>query len=920
MATDGKVTLTIDGQRVETTLGKSVLEAALDAGIYIPNLCYSPKLEAYGGCRLCICSIEGMRGLPTACTTRAADGMVVRSDVEEVNRVRRMILELMVSDHPADCLVCPKNQACELQKVARFLGVDEQHVERVTRAPKIDDSNPFFTRDMSKCILCGKCVRVCHEVRGVGAIDFFERGFEAEVGTFGGLLAGSHCESCGACVDICPVSALLPKQERVQPTREVTTVCPYCGCGCGLVLGVRGNRIVRVRGEEANPASRGDLCVKGRFGLDFVHSPNRLKTPLIRRDGKLVEATWEEAMDFVATRLAEIRAQHGPDAIAGYCSAKCTNEENYLFQKLMRAALGTNHIAHCAHLCHGPSVAGLAAAFGSGAMTNSIAELEGADCIFVIGSNTTEAHPIIALRIKAAVAKHGANLIVADPRRIELTRFATLHLRQRCGSDIMLINAIMNAMISENIHHKAFIAQRTENFDEFWAVARHCTPEVAALTTGVPAEDIRRAARLLASAQRPSIVYAMGITQHATGTDNVKALANLSMLISGVGRESTGVNPLRGQNNVQGASDAGAMPFHYPGYMEVDKEENARKWEQAWNVEPGGLSRKRGLTTTEILANARPGGVRALYIMGENPMMTEPNLNATRRHMEQLEFIVAQDVFINESGAFADVFLPAASWAEKDGTFTNTDRRVQRVRAALAPRGNSRADWQIICDLADRIERRLGRPNTARWTYQDPEAVFREMADVAVMLKGVTYARIDRVGLQYPVPDENHPGTPFLFSESFPSGRGRFFPLEHVPTAEEPDDEYPFILTTGRLLEHWHGGSMTRNSQLDALFPEALVELHELDAARCGVKTGDVVRVSSRRGSVVLRVKVSPKTSPGVVFIPMHFAEAAANLLTIDALDPHAKIPEFKACAVNILIAHEDELPNPEAVAARGRY
>jgi predicted molibdopterin-dependent oxidoreductase YjgC len=411
----------------------------------------------------------------------------------------------------------------------------------------------------------------------------------------------------------------------------------------------------------------------------------------------------------------------------------------------------------------------------------------------------------------------------------------------------------------------------------------------------------------------------MGISQLSTGTASALGLIHLALLTGHIGREGTGLNPLRGQNNVQGASDAGAMPFFYPGYMPVDKESDAVQWEQAWNIEPGGLSRKRGLTTTEILSNAHPGGVRALYIMGENPMMTEPNLNVTRHHMQQLEFLVAQDIFINESAAFADVFLPATPFAEKEGTFTNTDRRVQRVRKALEPRGQSRPDYQIICDLAQRIEARLGRPTTSRWDYAGPEEIFREMASVATMLKGITYDRLDKIGLQYPVPDETHPGTPFLFAETFPAGRGKFIPIEHIPTVEETDDEYPFILTTGRLLEHWHGGSMTRNSELDTLFPHPLIDLHEVDAAQLALKTGDAVRVSSRRGSIVLRANVSAKTSPGVVFIPMHFVEAAANLLTIDALDPQAKIPEFKACAVNIQVAREEELFQGEELLLRGR-
>jgi predicted molibdopterin-dependent oxidoreductase YjgC len=552
-------------------------------------------------------------------------------------------------------------------------------------------------------------------------------------------------------------------------------------------------------------------------------------------------------------------------------------------------------------------------------MSNTASQVMLNDVFIVTGSNTSENHPIIALHMKEAVMKHGSKLIVIDPRRIELCDLATLWLPLQPGTNVALFTAMAHVIIEEGLVNRDFVEERTEGYEEFARSVEKFTPEYAESICGVDRHLIVEAARMYATARNAAIYWGMGISQLSTGTASALGLIHLALLTGHIGREGTGLNPLRGQNNVQGASDSGAMPFHYPGYMEVDKDENAAKWEQAWNVEPGGLSRKRGLTTTEILANARPGGVRALYIMGENPMMTEPNLNATRHHMQQLEFLVAQDIFINESGAFADVFLPATSWAEKDGTFNNTDRRVQRVRKAIEPRGQARPDWQIICDLAQRIEQRLPASRTARWNYEEPEEVFREMANVATMLKGVTYSRIDKIGLQYPVPDTQHPGTPFLFAESFPSGRGRFFPLEHVPTAEPTDDEYPFILTTGRLLEHWHGGTLTRHSQLDELFPQALVDMHEIDALRCGFKTGDVVRVESRRGSVVLRVNVSPKTHPGVVFIPMHFAEAAANLLTIDALDPQAKIPEFKACAVRVMPANVEELARPEAHLARGR-
>jgi formate dehydrogenase alpha subunit len=724
----------------------------------------------------------------------------------------------------------------------------------------------------------------------------------------------------------------------LTPDRVTRTTCPYCGVGCTLELHLKddaafGSFIYRVTSPFDSVVNHGNLCVKGRFGYDFIYNAARVTAPLLRRTPQRAghrtpapdksewrEVSWDEALDYVADRLLEIYRRDGPDALAVYCCAKATNEDNYLLQKLFRALFRTNNVDHCTRLCHAGSVVALLKALGTSAMSNTAAEVIQTDCFIVTGSNTTENHPIIALQMKAAVMKHGAKLIVIDPRRIELCDLATLWLPLKPGTNTVVFSAMAHVIVKESLVNQAFVEARTEGYEEFVQSLEKFTPEYAEMISGVDRKLIVEAARLYASAKNAAIYWGMGISQLSTGTASALGLIHLALLTGHIGRPGTGLNPLRGQNNVQGASDAGAMPFHYPGYMEVDKEENAVQWERAWNIEPGGLSRRRGLTTTEILANARPGGVCALYIVGENPMMTEPNLNVTRHHMEQLEFIVAQDVFINESGAYADVILPAAAWAEKEGTFTNTDRRVQRVRKAIEPRGKARPDGEIVCDLAQRIERRLGRPNTARWNYEAPEDVFREMVSVATMLKGVTYARIEQTGLQYPVPDETHPGTPYLFAENFPSGRGRFFPLEYVPVVEEPDDEYPFILTTGRLLEHWHGGTMTRHSQLDELYPEARVELHEIDAARLSLKTSDVVRVYSRRGAVVLRVLVSPKTSPGVVFIPMHFAEAAANLLTIDALDPQAKIPEFKACAVNILIASEAELPNAVEPLARGRY
>jgi formate dehydrogenase alpha subunit len=719
----------------------------------------------------------------------------------------------------------------------------------------------------------------------------------------------------------------------IQPDKIVSTTCPYCGVGCTLELHIKDNTIYRVTSPFQSPVNHGNLCVKGRFGYDFIYHKNRVTTPLIRKRAQLPgqrtqafdrsewrEVSWDEALDYTADRLCEIYARDGSPAMAVYCCAKATNEDNYLLQKLFRALFRTNNVDHCTRLCHAASVVALQMAVGSAAMSNTAAEVIDSDVFILTGSNTSENHPIIALQMKAAVEKHGAKLIVVDPRRIEMVNWATLWLPERPGSDVAVFSAMAHVILKESLYNRAFIDERTEGFEDFAQSMEKFTPEYAEIISGVDRNLIVEAARMYATAEKSAIFWALGIPESVHGTANALSLINLALLTGQIGRRGTGLNPLRGQNNVQGASDSGAMPWHYPGYQEVNNEENALRWESLWNIEPGGLDRKRGLTTTEILSAVQPGGVRGLYIMGENPMMSEPNLNHTRHQMEQLEFIAVQDLFINESGSFGDVFLPATSWAEKDGTFTNTDRRVQRVRQAVDPIGQARPDWEIICDLAQRIEARLGRPNSAYWGYNHPSEILEEMGRAVPAYRGVKYHRLEQGGLQTPVPDDDHPGYPFLYAESFPRGRGRFFPLEYEPNAEMPDEEYPFVLSTGRVLEHWHGGSMTRNSALDDLHPEALVDIHPADAARLGIEHMQPVRVTSRRGSIVLRAKVTEKTTIGVVFIPFHFHEAAANLLTIDALDPQAKIPEYKAGVVRIALASERELTNPDAHQPRGRY
>jgi formate dehydrogenase alpha subunit len=719
----------------------------------------------------------------------------------------------------------------------------------------------------------------------------------------------------------------------LEPDRIVPTTCPFCGVGCNLELHIKDDYIYKVSSPFDSVVNHGNLCVKGRFGYDFIYSPGRVTTPLIRKTlqspgsrtparamSEWRQVSWDEALDYTADRLVEIYQRDGSDAMSVYCCAKATNEDNYLLQKMFRALFRTNNVDHCTRLCHAGSVVALQMAIGSAAMSNTAAEVIHSDVFIITGSNTAETHPIIAIQMKAAVEKYGAKLIVVDPRRVEMVNYATLWLPEKPGTDVPVFSAMAHVIIKEKLYNQKFIEERTEGFDEFVKSVEKFTPEYAEAISGVDRELIIQAARMYANADNAAIYWALGIPESSHGTDNAMSLIHLALLTGHIGRRGTGLNPLRGQNNVQGASDSGAMPWHYPGYMDVDNPANAEKWEKAWNIEPGGLNLKLGLTTTEILSQVKPGGVRSLYIMGENPMMSEPNLNHTRHQMESLEFLVAQDLFINESGEFADVFLPATSWAEKEGTFTNTDRRVQRVRQAIPPRGEARPDWEIICDLAQRIEARLGKDNTAYWNYNHPGEILEEMGSVVPAYAGVKYERIEELGLQTPATDDEHPGTPFLFAESFPRGRGKFHPLEYIPVVEMPDDDYPFILSTGRVLEHWHGGSLTRNSQLDDLFPEALVEIHPTDAARINVNEGDVVRVSSRRGTIVLRAKVSYKTTMGVVFIPFHFREAAANLLTIDALDPLAKIPEYKACAVRVDPAEEGELANPEARQVRGRY
>ena len=692
----------------------------------------------------------------------------------------------------------------------------------------------------------------------------------------------------------------------IIPDRIVRTTCPYCGVGCQMHLKVKDDYIYAVEAPFDAAPNHGMLCVKGRYGTDYVKHPGRVKTPLIRtnrHEGRSAppvwrEATWDEALDLVADELTRIRNTYGGDAIASYASAKATNEDNYVFQKLIRALMGTNNIDHCARLCHAGSVTGLQLSIGSSAMSNSIAEMENLEAFIVTGSNTTETHPVISNFLKRAVRKNGAKLIVIDPRRVEMTDFATLWLRQNPGTDVAVFQAMAHTIVKEELYDPEFIAYRTEGFNEYLESLESFTPEWAESVSGVPAEAIRQAARIYAGAERAAIYWGMGISQSTHGTDNTLSLVNLALMCGHVGKAGTGLNPLRGQNNVQGCSDSGGLPNVFTAYQRVDDDDIRGRFESLWGV---ALSPTPGLTATEMCDACYTGEVRGMFVLGENPMMSEPNLEHARHALEQLEFLVCQDIFINETGEMADVILPATSFAEKDGTFTNTDRRIQRCHAAVAPVGNSRPDWEILSDLGRRIESRLDLGISSGFDYSHPGDIWEEMRRVTPDFWGIDYARLDREGgVHWPCPSFDHPGTPFLFADDFPRGKGKFWQVQFGTNSEQPDAEYPFNLSTGRVLYHWSGSTMTGRSRLEDVYPEAVCEVHPDDAAALGIDTGDWIKVSSRRGEITLRALVTGRSPRGTVFVPFHFAEAAANTLTLDRVDARAKIPDYKNSAVRV--------------------
>ncbi|MET0511351.1 MAG: formate dehydrogenase subunit alpha [Thermoleophilaceae bacterium] len=927
------VTLTIDGAELTVPEGTTIWSAAREADIEIPALCHNERYDPVGVCRTCVVDVGG-RVYAAACVRPCEDGMEVQTQTSDVETRRATLVQLLMADQPPTD-EDPKETTTadnELLAMAKRYGIAREDWIPIRSGRGEDHSNPVISVNHDACILCDRCVRACDDIQGNDVIGRSGKGYATTIAfDLNDPMGESSCVTCGECVAACPTGALVNKPIAAVPIRprteldQVDTVCPYCGVGCALTYNVdrERNAISFAEGRE-QPGSKRRLCVKGRYGWDYSKSPQRLTTPLIRREeaypkgplsgdvrgegrgrrkpGGLVdygevlphfrEASWEEALDLVSGRLCAIHADHGSGAIAGFGSAKCSNEEAYLFQKLIRAGFGTNNVDHCTRLCHASSVAALFEGVGSGAVSTTYGDIINADVAILAGTNTTANHPVAASFFKQA-KRRGTTLIVVDPRRERIAEHADIYCQLKPGTDVAFYNGVLHEIIRMDLVDREFLAGRVTNYGELAKTVREYPPERAAQICGVDAATISEVARLWGEAGAAVIYWGMGISQHTTGTDNARCLIALCSITGNVGRPGTGLHPLRGQNNVQGASDAGLIPMFYPDYQLVTLDDARERFEEAWGRE---LDPERGLTVTEIVASALTGGVRGMYMMGENPFLSDPNVNKVRKALSALDFLAVQDIFLTETAEFADVILPASSYMEKDGTYTNTDRRVQIGRKVLDPPGEAREDWRIICDVATRV----GLP----MDYGSPREVFDELVSLMPNYGGLSYDNLGATGKLYPNPDPEHSdGTVVLFDQTFGTddGKAHLVPAEWMPAKELPNEEFPFVLNTGRLLEHWHTGSMTRRSYaLDTIQPEAHVFLNPGDAAEMGIAEGDYVRITSRRGSIELSAKVSHRDTPGTCFIPFHFREAAANVLTIDEIDPDGKIPEFKFCAVKV--------------------
>src|SRR5271166_2485389 len=915
---DGKpVRFTLDGREVEAPESETIFRTARRYGIKLPHLCYSPKpgYRPDGNCRVCVVEIEGERVLAASCIRTPTPGMKVKTQTDRAKTARKMVAELLLTDQPA--IEVAHDPDSELWKIVKRQKLEAGRFpkRKAAEVPQPDRSHVAMAVNLDACIQCNLCVRACREVQVNDVIGMAGRGhLEKIVFDFDDPMGASTCVACGECVQACPTGALMPATMvdennvyRGKPDRTVDSVCPYCGVGCQLTYQIKDDKIVAVAGKNG-PANENRLCVKGRFGFDYVHNPQRLLKPMIRKDGvakvphefidpsnpwtHFREATWDEALDRAAGGLKKIRDRDGPKALAGFGSAKGSNEEAYLFQKLVRTGFGTNNVDHCTRLCHASSVAALLEGIGSAAVTATFNECKNSDVIIVIGANPTENHPVAATFFKQA-AKRGAKLIVMDPRGQALERHATHMLQFKNGTDVAMLNAMLNVIIGEKLYDRQYVQTYTEDFDKLAESVKPFTPEEMAPICGIEPDLLRKVARTFARAESAIIFWGMGVSQHTHGTDNARCLIALSLICGQIGRPGTGLHPLRGQNNVQGASDAGLIPMFFPDYKSVEDAETRAKYEAAWGVT---LDPKKGKTVVEIMDAVHADEIKGMYIMGENPAMSDPDLNHVRGALAHLEHLVVQDIFLTETASYADVILPASAWPEKDGTVTNTNRQVQMGRAALPLPGDTRVDWWITQEIA----RRIGLP----WRYAHPRDIYTEMASLMPSLDNISWDRIEREDhVTYPVDATDVPGRDVVFDKGFPrpGGFAKLVATKFQAPDEVPDAEYPFILTTGRQLEHWHTGAMTRRaSVLDALEPGAVAGLSRGTISRLGIKPGDPVRVATRRGAIELAVRQDDAIPDGVVFIPFAFVEAAANLLTNPALDPFGKIPEFKYCAAKV--------------------
>lgn len=906
------ISFELNGERVEARHGETIWQVAQRLGTEIPHLCYSPAPDyrADGNCRACMVEIEGERVLAASCMRKPTVGMKVHTATERAEKARKLVMELLVADQPARAT--SHDPSSKFWSWAEKSGVTESRFPAVERW-HADTSHTAMSVNLDACIQCGLCVRACREVQVNDVIGMAYRNAGAKVVfDFDDPMGQSSCVACGECVQACPTGALMPsafldanQTRAVYPDKKVDSLCPYCGVGCQVTYNVKDNQIVYAEGRDG-PANHNRLCVKGRFGFDYIHHPHRLTKPLVRLPNMpkdawdqvdpanpwthFREASWEEALDLAAGGLKRIRDGKGRKALAGFGSAKGSNEEAYLFQKLVRTGFGSNNVDHCTRLCHASSVAALMEGVNSGAVTAPFSAALEAEVIIVIGANPTVNHPVAATFLKNA-AKKGAKLIVMDPRRQALSRHAWKHLAFKPGSDVAMLNALLHTIITEGLTDEQYIAGYTEGYERLKESIQAFPPEKMAAVCGIPAEELKEVARAYARSRASIIFWGMGISQHIHGTDNSRCLIALAMVTGQVGRPGTGLHPLRGQNNVQGASDAGLIPMVYPDYQSVEKAEVRKIFEDLWGQS---LDPKKGLTVVEIMNAIHAGEITGMYIEGENPAMSDPDLNHARGALAKLEHLVVQDLFLTETAFHADVVLPASAFAEKVGTFTNTDRRVQMARQVVRPPGDARQDWWIIQEVA----RRIG----CDWTYTGPADVFAEMALVMPSLKNITWERLEREGaVTYPVDGPDQPGNEIIFAQGYPteSGRARIVPANIVPPDELPDEEYPMVLSTGRVLEHWHTGSMTRRAEvLDDLEPEAVALMSPRDLGRLGLVPGGFVQLETRRGAIAVKVRSDRDVPQNMIFMPFCYAEAAANLLTNPALDPMGKIPEFKFCAV----------------------